>query len=109
MSKPAFTSAHFDLTAWFCNPLRADAGTRIPGISRKFPYAQDSRIDPRCASTGLSRPYPGRSVALLLLMCSASEFWGWLRPTTFGQRTARHARRGSWRTPAAMVARAFCF
>ena len=67
----------------------AHARVPIPGISRKFPYAQDSRIDPRCASTGLSRPYSGRSVALLLLMCSASEFWGWLRPTTFGQRTAR--------------------
>ena len=56
----------------------------------------DSRIDSRFASDWLSLPYPGRSAAPPRLMCSASEFSGWLRPTTFGRRTARHGTHGDY-------------
>ena len=67
----------------------AHACAPIPGISQKFPNALDSRIDSRFASDWLSLPYPGHSAAPPCLMCSANEFSGWLRPTTFGRRTAR--------------------
>ena len=62
----------------------------------KFPNAPDSRIDSRFASDWLSLPYPGRSAAPPRLMCSASEFSGWLRPTTFSRRTARHGTHGDY-------------
>ena len=74
----------------------AHACAPIPGISQKFPNAPDSRIDSRFASDWLSLPYPGHSAAPPRLMCSASEFSGWLRPTTFGRRTARHGTHGDY-------------
>ena len=74
----------------------AHARAPIPGIGRKFPNAPDSSIDSRFASDWLSLPYPGRSAAPPRLMCSASEFSGWLRPTTFGRRTAPHGTHGDY-------------
>ena len=80
----------------FTGPHAAHTRAPIPGIGRKFPNEPDSRIDSRFASDWLSLPYPGRSAAPPRLMCSANEFSGWLRPTTFGRRTARHGTHGDY-------------
>ena len=81
---------------YITRPHAAHTRAPIPGIGRKFPNEPDSRIDSRFASDWLSLPYPGRSAAPPRLMCSASEFSGWLRPTTFGRRTARHGTHGDY-------------
>ena len=94
---------------YITRPHAAHTRAPIPGIGRMFPNEPASRIDSRFASDWLSLPYPGRSAAPPRLMCSASEFSGWLRPTTFSRRTARHGTHGDCLSggPAAMVVRAF--
>ena len=56
MSKPAFTSAHFDLTAWFCIPLRADAGSLASAES--FPTHKTLELTRAALPLGFLGPIP---------------------------------------------------
>ena len=57
MSKPAFTSAHFDLTTWFCNPPRAPTPDPLAS-AESFPTHKTLELTRAALPLGFLGPIP---------------------------------------------------